>query len=198
MTAGSMVERRAAGGNRRTGWLRVAALLGAAFAAVAAHAHSASDAYLTVDAAPGAPVVKLQWDIALRDLDFVLRLDDDGNGDITWGELQRHQAEIGRYAASHLTLKGDGRACPLAIAQQRVGNHADGAYAVLNLEARCPAVPKRLALDYRLFFAIDPSHRAIVVAHSGTVTATAQLSPQTARIELNAAGGASTGPARKP
>ena len=47
------------------------------------HAHKASDSYLVLDV-QGAQVVG-QWDIALRDIDFALGLDADGDGSITWG-----------------------------------------------------------------------------------------------------------------
>ena len=151
-------------------------------------AHSASDAYLTLDAQGQTPTtIRVQWDIALRDLDFVLKLDDDGDGNITWAELRRHQAAISQYAQARLKVLGDGTACPTRLARQWVGNHADGAYSVLFLEARCASKPQRLTLDYRLFFDIDPSHRAIVVAHIGADTATALMSPQNARIDLELA-----------
>ena len=148
-----------------------------------AAAHSASDAYLTLDLDAKAGV-RLQWDIALRDLDFVLTLDDNGDGNISWAELRHHQAAIAAYAQAHLNLRADGKACTVALDKQWVDNHADGAYSALFLQAQCPKSAKVLTLDYRLFFDIDPSHRAIVVAHAGGDTATALLSPQNARIEL--------------
>ncbi len=65
-----------------------------------AAAHSASDAYLTLTEGTAISnstvIVHGQWDIALRDLDFALTLDDNGDGRLTWGEVRRHQAAIGR------------------------------------------------------------------------------------------------------
>jgi hypothetical protein len=157
-----------------------------AIAAPGAWAHSASDAYLTLDAqADGS--VRGQWDIALRDLDFVLELDDDGDGNITWAEVRRHQPAIGRYVLERLSLLGDGRPCKLTLLKQMIDKHADGAYAALFFELRCAAAPTRLTLSYRLFFDIDPSHRAILVAHNGADTSTAVLAPQNAKIDLKLA-----------
>lgn len=162
-----------------------------ALVASAAIAHSASDAYLTLEApvraVPGtgrSTVLHGQWDIALRDLHFVLGLDDDGDGNITWGEVRRHQAAIARYAYASLRVSGDGKACTVTPTRQAVADHADGAYSALFFDITCADAPKRLALDYRLFFAVDPSHRGIFVLHSGAGTATALLSPDNARIEL--------------
>ena len=151
-----------------------------------ASAHSASDAYLTLDAqaAEDSTVVHVQWDIALRDLDFVIKLDDDGDGRIVWKELHRHQQEIARYALAHIGFERNGRACATKVTKQQVDNHADGAYAALFIDVTCSGPATPVTLDYRLFFAIDPSHRAIVVSRNGSDVATALLSPQNAKIKL--------------
>ena len=162
--------------------LRAATLALTGFAATGCCAHSASDAYLTLSA--NADKLQGQWDVALRDLDFVMKLDDDGDGNITWGELRRHQADIMRYALPRLRFTAAGKGCGVKPLEQLVDNHADGAYAALFFEVDCGAAPRKIALDYNLFFAIDPSHRAIVVMRSGSETATAVLSPANAKIEF--------------
>ncbi len=167
----------------------IVALAGVVLAGAGAtcDAHSASDAYLTldvVDAPGGTTRVRVQWDIALRDLDFVLRLDDDGDGDVTWKELRGHQDAIGRYALERIAFRRGTARCVARLAKQQVDGHADGAYAALFIDVDCPATAAKLTLDYRLFFAIDPSHRAIVVARNGERTATALLSPERPTIDL--------------
>jgi hypothetical protein len=160
------------------------------FAAVnLADAHSASDAYLTLTAAGARTAGKItlhgQWDIALRDLDFVLKLDDDGDGRLTWGEVHHHQAAIERYAYRYLRLDGGaGNDCAIKPDRQLIDDHADGAYAALFFEAVCPEPPHKLMLHYSLFFDIDPSHRGIFVMQSGGNVATALLSPDNASVEL--------------
>ena len=175
---------------RRTS-LRALAVTLIALACSAASAHSASDAYLTLDAEkPGAPgsdgntIIHGQWDIALRDLNFVLKLDDDGDGNITWAELRAHQAGIAEYAYANLQAVSGATACVIRPTRQMVDHHADGAYAALFFDIVCAAAVQRITLDYRLFFKIDPSHRGILVLRSGTNTATSLLSPENARIEL--------------
>jgi hypothetical protein len=155
----------------------------------AAGAHSASDAYLTLTAADARTAGKItlhgQWDIALRDLDFVLKLDDDGDGRLTWGEVHHHQAAIERYAYRYLSVgDGPGDDCVIKPDRQLIDDHADGAYAALFFNAVCPGPPHKLMLRYTLFFAIDPSHRGIFVMHSGGNVATALLSPETTAVEL--------------
>lgn len=155
-------------------------------------AHSASDAYLTLtvqkrafgSGSSGNTVVHGQWDIALRDLNFVLGLDDNGDGRIVWRELRRHQSEIGKYAYDHIRASADGKVCTVKPIQQMVDYHADGAYAALFFDIVCNGAPTRFAFDYQMFFAIDPSHRGILVMHSGSNLATSVLSPENAAVDL--------------
>jgi hypothetical protein len=155
-----------------------------------ANAHSASDAFVTLTVQQGGgrvgqkTIVQAQWDVALRDLDFVLGLDDNGDGNIAWHELRTHQNAIAQYAYRFIHFGGDGSACHVAPTRQMVDFHADGAYAALFFTIVCPGAVKHLALDYGLFFEIDPSHRGILVMRSGDRVATAVLSPDNSHIQL--------------
>ena len=153
-------------------------------------AHSASDAYLTLSIDPARnanlTVIHGQWDIALRDLDFTLKLDDDGDGQLTWGEYKRHQAAVEHYAYEKLVFSAEkGNPCSIKPARQLIDEHADGAYAALFFDVICRHQPKSLTMNYTLFFAIDPSHRGIFAMHAGENTSTAVLSPQNATVILN-------------
>jgi hypothetical protein len=152
-------------------------------------AHSASDAYLTLTSdssiSHGRSEIHGQWDIALRDLDFVLRLDDDGNGRVTWGEVRRHQAAIADYAYRFLQVDGgNANQCSIKPRRQMIDGHADGAYAALFFDILCDHVARKLSLHYSLFFNIDPSHRGIFVMHKAADIATALLSPDNAKIDV--------------
>ena len=68
--------------------------------AASAHAHKPSDSYLALSV-EGQRIVG-QWDIALRDLDFAIGLDADGNGEITWAEVKAKHQEIAAYAMARL------------------------------------------------------------------------------------------------
>jgi hypothetical protein len=141
-------------------------------------AHKPSDSYLslTVDGA----AVAGQWDIALRDLDFALGLDADGDGQITWGELRTRHAEIAAYALARLRLDADGARCTLAAGRQRVDEHTDGTYTVLDFSARCPQAPRTLTLGYTLFSDIDPQHRGLLRLVAAGQTRSAVLGPPAA------------------
>jgi hypothetical protein len=153
-----------------------ALLLAALLLAGPALAHKPSDSYLTIRVEDAA--MRGQWDIALRDIEFALGLDADGNGEITWGELKAKRTEIEAYALSRLKISTDGKSCALEPADFLVDEHSDGAYAVLRFGADCGArAPAALAIGYSLFFDLDPTHRGLLRYERGGASQSAVLSP---------------------
>jgi HupE / UreJ protein len=162
----------------------------ASWVALPVWAHKPSDSYLSL-AVQGTSITG-QWDIALRDLDFALGLDADGDGTITWGELKARHKDIAAYAGARLQVQADGAACAVQVGAQQVDEHTDGAYTVLPLVLRCGAdsasngqansAPKSLTVAYQLFADLDPQHRGLLKLQSGsgaaTSTRTAVLVPQ--------------------
>jgi len=158
---------------------RTAAFLLIALCASAAHAHKPSDSYLAVAVAGSA--VHGQWDIALRDLDYAIGLDSNGDGDITWGELRARQDDITAYALARLTVALDGAPCQPRATGHLVDHHSDGAYAVLRFEAQCARPGRTLELGYSLFFDLDPQHKGLLRLEYEGATRTAIFSPEASR-----------------
>lgn len=152
-------------------------------ATLPAQAHKPSDSYLALDVSGAS--VDGQWDIALRDLDFALNLDQDGNGDLTWDEIRRQHGAIADYALGRLTLSADAQACRIAPGEQLIDHHTDGAYTVLRFKAACPGAPAALTVGYRLFADIDPQHKGLLKLSAAGVTSTAIFSPDKARQALS-------------
>lgn len=152
--------------------------------AVPALAHKPSDSYLSLT--PHESVWQARWDIALRDLEYALGLDGNGDGAITWGELQTRETAVVNYALEHLSLRAGNTVCIPSPGTTQVVQHSDGAYAVLNSTFDCPAVGA-LTLDYQLFFALDPSHRGLLQVNQPTGVTTVVLSPEQSQYTLNAA-----------
>lgn len=133
-------------------------LLALLFCAAAAHAHKASDAYLLLHRS--GDTLDLRWDIALRDLDAMLDLDTNADRKLSWGEVRTRLADIRAYALAGLRLQ-QGQ-CALAEARPAaIEDRIDGAYLVLQLQARCNA-GAALDIDYRLFREVDPTHRGLL------------------------------------
>ncbi|WLI91338.1 HupE/UreJ family protein [Massilia sp. R2A-15] len=155
--------------------------------AAPALAHKPSDSYLTLKV-EGRQVTG-QWDIALRDLDMAIGLDADGNGELTWDEVRAKHAAIAAYALSRLSLAvPKAGACPLAVTGHLIDDHSDGAYAVLHLQAACPAEAATLDVEYKLLFDIDPQHKGLLRLEHGALTSTAIFTPDSAHQSLQVDG----------
>ncbi|MDP2816733.1 MAG: HupE/UreJ family protein [Polaromonas sp.] len=146
-------------------------------------AHKASDSYLVLDVK--SQQLTGQWDIALRDIDFAIGLDADGNGEITWGELRARHTDIAAWALSALTLDRGG-ACVLQVTRHQVDEHTDGAYAVLKLRGSCPSDEGELGVNYRLLFDQDALHRGLLRLDLGGITHSAIMAPDNARQRFSA------------
>ncbi len=124
-----------------------------------AAAHKPSDSYLSFTVRD--QVVSGQWDIALRDLDYAIGLDADGDGAITWSELKGRHDAVATYALEHLRVSSGGQPCAMQAGEQLVDRHTDGTYTVLRFSVRCTVRPTRLVLHYDLFFDLDAQHRGL-------------------------------------
>ncbi len=134
--------------------------LGCLVSTTNAWAHKPSDSYLTLSVTGDR--IDARWDLALRDLEYALHIDDDGDGNITWGELERNRARVDAYASSRLGVRGDDVECTKTPGDERVVEHSDGAYAVLRFSFACPKSPRKLDISYSLLFDIDPQHRGLL------------------------------------
>jgi hypothetical protein len=166
---------------KRRPWLALVLLLGLASAAFA---HKPSDSYLSLT--PRDSGWAARWDIALRDLEYAIGLDGNGDGTITWGEVRARESAVVAYALAHLTLRAGDANCAARPGPLRIVEHSDGVYAALDFALDCPAAGAQ-TLDYRLFFALDPSHRGLLRVDAPTGTETAVLSPDQPHHALGAA-----------
>jgi hypothetical protein len=148
--------RRQAQGERSFVALSRSVLALALLVASPALAHKPSDAYMTLSP-------NFRFDVALRDLDDELGLDADGNGSITWAEVQAKAPAIEALIQRNVHL--DGCTLPLHLSQA-VTTHSDGTYLVLTAPlSGCTGI------HYTLFFARDPQHRALIRLPDQTLVA---------------------------
>ncbi|MEO8445088.1 MAG: HupE/UreJ family protein [Gammaproteobacteria bacterium] len=151
-----------------------------------AGAHKPSDSYLTLDWAGDR--VDGRWDLALRDLDYALGLDADGDGNLRWGELKAKHAQIAAYALSHLRLTSGAHECPATALSQEVDRHSDGTYTVLRFSARCQGTGDSLGVAYSLFFDLDPTHHGLLNLRIAGREMAAILTPASPEFRTDAGG----------
>ncbi|WFR77441.1 HupE/UreJ family protein [Janthinobacterium rivuli] len=151
-----------------------------------AQAHKPSDSYVSL--AVHGQQIEGQWDIALRDLDFAIGLDGNGDGALTWDEIRARHEAIAAYALQRLQVASDQGVCPLKAVEQLIDHHTDGAYSVLRFQASCPgAAPASLAIGYTLFADLDPQHKGLFKIDSNGSTQTAIFDPDSPRQTISLA-----------
>lgn len=146
------------------------------------HAHKPSDSYLRITG--GGELLTAEWDIALKDLEFLLGLDANQDGDITWGELKSQRDAVTAHALSRLRITADGIECKLQAKELMVTQHSDGSYAVLQLLTDASGHAETLKIEYSLLFEVDPTHRGLVLYNNGESASTHVLSPTEPELEL--------------
>jgi hypothetical protein len=138
-------------------------------------AHKPSDSYLSINIQQGQ--LSGRWDIALRDLDFAIGLDNNDDGAITWGELRSKTPELSQYVFSRLKLSTLDRTCSHQQTNLKVDEHTDGKYVVLFFNSICGTPLDTLIVDYRLFVDLDPQHRGLLNLTNGDTSSAAVLVP---------------------
>lgn len=140
-----------------------------------ASAHQGSEGYVQLQqTATGA---SLQVDAALRDLDVPLKVDADGNGQLTAGEVKAAWPAIDAYVKSHVQLLG----CELSSSSQTVVTRDNAAYASLGYAVACVQAQTQAvapAIRYTLFKDIDANHRATARIEWAGVVTVQVLNPQ--------------------
>jgi hypothetical protein len=155
-------------------WIRLAFSLVAGLVvltlATPAHAHKPSDAYMRLSVEGDSPRATGRLDLAIRDLDYALGVDENHDGDVTWGELRAKQDLIKGYVNDRVKISADGNTCILHQNALSTVHHSDGAYAVLDLVAECAGPIHALDLHYALFFDVDPQHRGLLRVGTGAAS----------------------------
>ncbi|MDL2358586.1 MAG: HupE/UreJ family protein [Pseudomonadota bacterium] len=139
-------------------------------------AHKGSDAYLQLklDAASST----LRVDLALRDLDAVLEIDADADGQLTWGEIRTAWPAIERYLAARVQVDG----CQWTSVTRTLERRADGVYAALTWSGACASTAVPPVIRYTALREIDPTHRAIAKIERSGVDAVVQVLDPTRQI----------------
>lgn len=161
-------------------------LLALVVMAAPAWAHKPSDSYLHIELGP--EDFSGRWDIAVRDLEYVIGIDANDDGELTWGELKSKRPAIEAYALSRLKVARGNADCALSSQDFLLDRHSDGAYAVLMLAARCSSSIQALTIDYKLLFDVDPQHKGLASVTQGAQTSTLIFEANKPRQTLDLAG----------
>ncbi|APW37071.1 hypothetical protein RD110_07570 [Rhodoferax koreense] len=173
-----------------------------------AWAHKGSDAYLDVQTTGVADTaaLKLTLAIAIKDLDLLVPLDANADGQVTWGEIKAALPAMHDLLQASTGIEGDAApgapACHLAWSYAGLERRSDGTYIRFASDTACRGAT---SFRYRLLREQDATHRLLVTGmvdgqallSTWSATAPGALSIRHAKPEGGApvAAGAHTGPA---
>ncbi|HEU4627444.1 MAG TPA: HupE/UreJ family protein [Steroidobacteraceae bacterium] len=160
-------------------------------APITAQSHATSTSYLIAhDTGDG--TVTLTWDVAVPDVHWSLDLDADGDGAITWREIEARRDDIASLAASHLRIgraateaeRADTRTshtrqsqlCTPRLEDMLLTEHAGEPHLSLTFTTACDATGP-LALSATLFFDKDATQRTLIDVTTPAGQFTGILSP---------------------
>ena len=140
-----------------------------------AWAHKGSDAYLDVRQQDQA--LALQLSVALKDLDLLIPVDANADGNVTWAEVQTATPAALALLQSHTGLDSSTAGCTLQWTYDGLESRSDGAYLRASSAAACPP-GTALGMRYTLFKNEDSNHRLIVTGQLDGHDLLATAAPQ--------------------
>jgi hypothetical protein len=153
---------------------RIAALVLLLAMATTAQAHIASNGFLTLNVEGSR--LSGAVELAMRDAELAVGLDDNRDGRITWGEVRAHQRDLELYMRRTLVIGDRATRCLEEFAAVEINERVDGNYVWLPFTAACGSSQlAKLSVDYRLMQDIDPSHRGLMTITAWGTTQTAVL-----------------------
>ncbi len=152
---------------------RIVLALALLAAATSAHAHVASNGFLSLQV-EGARVDGA-LELAVRDAEIAVGLDADHDGQVTWGEARAAQGALVSYLRQHLQLSQAQGRCQLQFGAVQINERVDGNYLWQPFTAVCPVALHELTINYSLLDQEDPSHRGLLTLIAQRVAQTAVL-----------------------
>jgi hypothetical protein len=137
--------------------------------------HQTSDSYLALSLTN--QQFQGRWAIALRDLDHVLTVDADKDGEVSDAELSKARPNIQSYAFDRLKVVVDGQVVQAQVNELEIEEHSDAVYTTLLFQMPLKKSPIDLMVTYTLFNDTDPLHRGLFRLDLPKSTSTAIFSP---------------------
>lgn len=156
-------------------------------AAPRAEAHQASASYASLEATSDPARVRYEILIAARDLFEALALDTDREA--TAAEITGGRERLAAYLLERVRFEADGRPCRAALTGLEAVEQSQR-FARAVVDVTCPAAIGELALDYDLFYDLDPRHIGLVTVGGSTARLT---SPDDTRLVWHLGGEAPSG-----
>ena len=147
-------------------------------------AHQLSTAYIS-GSFDDTGLFQGEWQVRLYDLEQAIGIDEDGDGNVRWQELQNRAETVISYLQYHLRFSRANQACVLALEPDwKIDNHFNEGYLLLPVRAQC-AIKGVVEINYSAFFEIDSQHKLLLSLLNEKNSAPHILSDTTRSLEIN-------------
>jgi hypothetical protein len=141
-------------------------------------AHSTSTSFLFLELPPGEAAespVPVRWDLSVHDIVWMVFVDADYDGQVTWKELQDARPALTAAILGQISIQRGGAACPIDVRDYALAERAEQNFLSVSLQASCA---RRGMVDVGgpLFMSGDASQRVLLSATRGTEKLTGVLS----------------------
>jgi len=147
----------------------------ATFGASPAFSHAASTSFVILELPQGDGPVGVRWDLSLYDLIWVVFVDTDYDGNVTWQEVQEAKPALASALLAQMAVQRGGAACELRVQDFALATRSEQNFLSVALQADCPR-PGLTSIGGALFMDGDASQRVLLSAKRGQQQLTGVLS----------------------
>lgn len=123
------------------------------------YSHQYHESYISFDYNKTTPT--LLWEIEGDNLEKIMTLDDSNNSIISWREYKNHKQDILEYAKRYISIKIDDKLITIPTSKMELKRYDDQTYMLVNIEIP-KIVPKKIEINYSLFFKMDQLQRCLI------------------------------------
>ncbi len=123
------------------------------------YSHQYHESYISFDYNKTTPT--LLWEIEGDNLEQILTLDDSNNSIISWKEYKNHKKEILEYSKKYISLKIDDKLVTIPTSKMELKRYDDQTYMLVYIDVP-KTIPKKIEINYNLFFKMDSLQRCLI------------------------------------
>ncbi len=151
-------------------------LVGTLATAPPAFTHAGGTSFIILEIPQDAGRVTLRWDLSLHDLIWVVFVDADFDGNVSWQEVQDARPALSNALLTQLTMERGGASCALGVQDFALAPRGEQKFLSVALQADCNTAG-RVTLGGALFMSGDASQRVLLSATRGKEQFTGILKP---------------------
>jgi hypothetical protein len=141
-------------------------LAGACGSSPPAFAHAASTSFVILQIPADEGPVGIRWDLSLHDIIWVVFVDADFDGNVSWQEVQGAKPAITNAVLTQMSMQRGGESCAIGVQDYALTTRDEQNYLSVALRADCHRAG-RVTFGGTLFMSGDASQRVLLSATRG-------------------------------